>query len=262
MVGLLTSARPIATRCCWPPESSDGRWVRRSVRPDLAEQLVDPLPVGLFAGDRERQQDVLLRGQHRQEIEELEDEADVPAPELRQVRVVELRDRLTCDRHLAGGRLVEPGKDVHQGRLAGARWAHDGGELAFRHVEGDAPERIDGGVTLAVAAGQVGRGDDGARSRAPHRPLLLRGPPLFRSSVLHVVAASLHRSGTADKAAHRRLDSAVNRPLRARRRPGTRARSRRRRRSAGRLPSAWHVRRGSRTRRRARLRPSRRARSA
>src|SRR5712691_1457142 len=33
IVGLLTRARPMATRCCWPPESSDGRCVRRLVRP-------------------------------------------------------------------------------------------------------------------------------------------------------------------------------------------------------------------------------------
>ena len=34
-MGLLTSARPIATRCCCPPESSDGRWSRRFARPTL-----------------------------------------------------------------------------------------------------------------------------------------------------------------------------------------------------------------------------------
>ncbi len=32
-VGRETSARAIATRCCWPPESSDGRCVRRSASP-------------------------------------------------------------------------------------------------------------------------------------------------------------------------------------------------------------------------------------
>src|SRR5581483_59313 len=32
-VGCATSARAIATRCCWPPESSAGRWWRRSLRP-------------------------------------------------------------------------------------------------------------------------------------------------------------------------------------------------------------------------------------
>src|SRR5680860_731887 len=33
--GLETRARATATRCCWPPESSEGRWVRRSSRPTV-----------------------------------------------------------------------------------------------------------------------------------------------------------------------------------------------------------------------------------
>ena len=50
--------------------------------------------LGLLAGDRERQDDVLLRGQHRQQVEELEDEADVLAAQPRQLRVGERRDLL------------------------------------------------------------------------------------------------------------------------------------------------------------------------
>jgi hypothetical protein len=38
------------------------------------EQAVDPLALGLLARDRERQDDVLLGAQHREEVEELEDE--------------------------------------------------------------------------------------------------------------------------------------------------------------------------------------------
>src|SRR6185295_17387960 len=34
--GRWISARATATRCCWPPDSSDGRWVRRSPRPTAA----------------------------------------------------------------------------------------------------------------------------------------------------------------------------------------------------------------------------------
>ena len=33
IVGLETRARATATRCCWPPDSSDGLWSRRSVSP-------------------------------------------------------------------------------------------------------------------------------------------------------------------------------------------------------------------------------------
>src|SRR5436305_4822397 len=37
--GLLTSARATATRCCWPPESSAGRWVRRSSSPTVRTRV-------------------------------------------------------------------------------------------------------------------------------------------------------------------------------------------------------------------------------
>ena len=77
--GLEIRARAIETRCCWPPESSRGAVLAAVVDPDRLEQLLEPLVLGLLAGDRERQDDVLLRGQHRQQVEELEDEADVIA---------------------------------------------------------------------------------------------------------------------------------------------------------------------------------------
>ena len=62
---------------------------------------------------------------------------------------------------VAGGRLVEPGEDVHQRRLAGARGAHDGDELARRDVERDAAKRVDGRLAFAVAAREIDGGDDG-----------------------------------------------------------------------------------------------------
>src|SRR3712207_8888556 len=42
------------------------------------------LPRGLATGDGERQDDVLLRGEGRQQVEGLEDEADVGPPQPRQ----------------------------------------------------------------------------------------------------------------------------------------------------------------------------------
>ncbi len=35
-LGRDTSARATATRCCWPPDSSAGRWPRRSPSPTLS----------------------------------------------------------------------------------------------------------------------------------------------------------------------------------------------------------------------------------
>jgi hypothetical protein len=49
--------------------------------------------------------DAVLRGEHRQQVEELEDEADVLPAQLGQRPVVELRDLGVLDVDLAGGRF-------------------------------------------------------------------------------------------------------------------------------------------------------------
>ena len=48
-----------------------------------------PLGVRLAAGEREREHDVLGRREHRQQVEELEDEADVLAAQERELVVAE-----------------------------------------------------------------------------------------------------------------------------------------------------------------------------
>ena len=161
-VGLETSARAMATRCCWPPESSAGRCVLPVGEADALDDGVRPVLVDLAAGELEREDDVLLGREHGEEVEELEDEADVLAPELGQLGVPELRDGGAVDLDLALGRAVEAGEDVHERRLAGARRAHDGGELAALDVERDAAQRSHRGVALAVDADDVVRRDDGA----------------------------------------------------------------------------------------------------
>ena len=50
--GRETSARATATRCCWPPESSEGRCLRRSREADAGDDLVEPGLVRLDAGER------------------------------------------------------------------------------------------------------------------------------------------------------------------------------------------------------------------
>ncbi len=71
--------------------------LRRAVREPVGQadgggDLLDPRLVGLDAGELERQDDVLGRRQHREQVEELEDEADVVAAQLRQRRIVEAAD--------------------------------------------------------------------------------------------------------------------------------------------------------------------------
>ena len=94
--------------------------------PDLGDELLVPVRLRLAAGDLHRQEDVLLRREHRQEVEELEDEADVVAAQRRQPGVVEAGDLGVADPHLPAVGVVQPGEDVHERRLARARRPHDG----------------------------------------------------------------------------------------------------------------------------------------
>ena len=76
-----------------------GRPVREPIgQADALDELAQPCLVDRAAGDLRRQQDVLPRGQHRQQVEELEDEADVLAAQLGQALVVEIGDLDAADR--------------------------------------------------------------------------------------------------------------------------------------------------------------------
>ena len=128
--GCPASARAAATRCCWPPESSAGRGAigRRGRR--CRRSTLHPRLVRLAAGDADRQHDVLRRRQCRQQVERLEDEADLVTTQQRQRLVVERGDLGVADVDLARRGPVEAGEHVQQGRLAGAGRPHDRGELA------------------------------------------------------------------------------------------------------------------------------------
>src|SRR5919201_1779165 len=68
----------------------------------------------------ERQEQVLLDGQQRDEVEELEDEADVPAAETRPRLLVERGEVRAGDDHGARAGRVDPRDPVEQRRLARA----------------------------------------------------------------------------------------------------------------------------------------------
>ena len=70
-------------------------------------------------------------------------------------------------------RLVEPREDVHQGRLARARRAHDGRRLGRRDVDRHAAQGVDGGVSFSVSARHVACSDDRAVWRSLHPTRLL-----------------------------------------------------------------------------------------
>ena len=159
-VGCATSARAIATRCCWPPESSDGRWLFRSVSPTRSIRSLKNAGSGFSPAIESGSRTFSSRRQHREQVEELEDEADVLAPEQGHLAVGEAADVLAGDRDGAARRLVERREEVHERRLAGAGRPHHCDELARCDARARPPQRVDGGLALAVAAGEVCCGDD------------------------------------------------------------------------------------------------------
>ena len=105
----------------------------------------------------DRQQDVLPGGEHRQQVEGLEDEADVVAAEAGQRGVVQRGELAPGDDHRPGRRRVQPGQAVHQRGLARSGRAHDRGEPAGGDVQVDAVQGVHRRRAAAVGLGQCGR---------------------------------------------------------------------------------------------------------
>src|SRR5699024_4724284 len=107
---------------------------------DCRDHGVEPLRIHLAAGNVQGQRDVLLRGQRRDEVECLEDEADVVAAQLGQLGVSQLRDVDVTDVYGAGSRGVQGGHAMHERGFARTRRSHDGGELTGEKVDVDAAQ--------------------------------------------------------------------------------------------------------------------------
>ena len=75
--GRLAMARAMATRCCSPPDICAGKVIHAVAEPDqIAARLRRGIGIARDLGD---QGDVLARGEARDQVVELEDEADVLA---------------------------------------------------------------------------------------------------------------------------------------------------------------------------------------
>ena len=165
IAGSVTSARAIATRCCWPPESSPGRWSARSPRPTLlerGERALAALGRGGAAVD-ERELDVAPGRQVGEQVELLEHEADEDVADAGERVLVEDCDVVAGEAERAGRRDVEAPEDVHQRRLARARRADDRDELALVDRERHRPERRDLERAHRVDLVDVDQLDDGGR---------------------------------------------------------------------------------------------------
>jgi hypothetical protein len=97
--------------------------------------------VGRRAAVEQAMGDVVQRGHPVDQEELLEDEADRPRAQPCQLAVVEVVDVGAGHRDAARGRAVERAHDVQQRRLARARGADDGDQLAVADLEAHAVER-------------------------------------------------------------------------------------------------------------------------
>src|SRR5207253_569500 len=98
----------------------------------------------------ERQPEVFLDGQRRDQVEELEDEADVTPAEERALPLGECRHRRAVDDHLARRGHVDPAEQVEEGRLARPAAPEQDRELAWPDDGVDVPENDVLHVTLPV----------------------------------------------------------------------------------------------------------------
>jgi len=141
MSGCMHSARAIATRCFWPPESCAGPSVRLLGQVDPLKQregsLLDLVGRPLLQLER-GQHDVLQDGLVREQVEVLEDHPDALAD---LVKVGVLGDQIhAVDDHVSGRDVLELVEAAQQGGLAGTRGADDRDHFPFFDIEIDLAE--------------------------------------------------------------------------------------------------------------------------
>ena len=144
----------MARRWRWPPDNAAGDCLALSPMPSRSRRS-RPASLGrlaLPAGDERGHEHVLQRRHSLEQVEELEDDADVLPAHDCQLALGLADECLASNRHFALVRHVEAGNDVEQRRLATARWSHHGDELAASDVEVGAAKRAHrGGVLLECA---------------------------------------------------------------------------------------------------------------
>ena len=130
--------------------------------------------------EQQRQLDVLKRGEHRDEVVHLEDEADVAGPPLGQLVGGHVRDFVAGDGDAAVRRDIEAAQQIEQGGLARAAGPHEGHEIAFVDVEIQALQHLDLFAAAAVGLVQTANLDE-AVWFCHCRPLgpCLRAPDAF-----------------------------------------------------------------------------------
>src|ERR1700730_13484411 len=120
--------------------------------PQGGEQVVGPRPgIGpAHPGELGWQQYVVEDGQVVEQVEELEDHADLLAAESGHSCLSHLVDPLHADSDPAPRRPVEPGDEIEQGRLTAAGGSHDGDRLPGSDSEADSVEGRPAGTAVTL----------------------------------------------------------------------------------------------------------------
>ena len=135
----------MAVRCCSPPDSWFGRCRRRWPSPTRSiADLGQPPPIGQPAAPVEQAVgDVVEHAEAVEQEELLEDEAEAPGPQARQLLVGHGRGVLSGDADHAARGSLEGAHHVEQGALARPGRADDGDQLALVDPQVDAGQRHD-----------------------------------------------------------------------------------------------------------------------
>src|SRR5215470_10940891 len=137
--GSWTSARPKATRCCCPPERAEGyAWTRSPMPSRSSRAAARDRGLARPTGCQQRHGRVLRRSQCGQQIELLEDEPQVLAPELHQTVTGQRIHALTEYLYLTTRGVQHAGDDRQQRGLAAPARADQHGQLTQRDVQVDA----------------------------------------------------------------------------------------------------------------------------
>ena len=124
-----------------------------------AEQVGDAVEVrGIavaVAGDFLGHQDVRAGVERGQQVEFLEDEADLALAHAGAFRVGERGQVVAVEHHAAAIGTREPAQKIEESRLAAAGRADDADELALLHAEGNTAQRLDLNFAHVVGLAQV-----------------------------------------------------------------------------------------------------------
>ena len=142
--GRFDSARAIATRCRWPPDSWFGRLLACSFSPSEASSSsarVAHLGFRHFPRGAHRQHHIVKRGELRQQEVKLEHEAASRQAHVGALGLRQLRGWLAADDDVAFGRRIEQAEQIKQRGFAGARRPGDGEELPLFDGKVDAVDQ-------------------------------------------------------------------------------------------------------------------------